>query len=173
MESASARMRLNGACMATCTAQEYFDTLMQMPDLQFVAGFLATKHFEPFSLDQLSAMLKRYSSLTMRPRAKQKPRPPESVFVVYWITLKDATDVPLYVGVTNSPAKRWSQHRNNSLQLLRVKDRSQITMNVVETIVGTHAEALAAESRHILAAFAINPDLYNRTNPLKGTGGDK
>jgi len=144
-----------------------------MPDHQFVAGFLATKNFEPFSLDQLSAILKRNASLTMRPGKKRQPKPQESLYVVYWITSKSDLSIPLYVGMTNKPAQRWNQHRNGSLQLVRIKDKSQITMTVVETIVGTQAQALAAESKHILAAFAINPNLYNRTNPLKGTGGDK
>lgn len=145
----------------------------QMSDAEFLSATGSTKELDSLSLDVLSYIANRYAGFVGNGSKHRSRKPPvnESVFVVYWITDKLNADFPLYVGVTKNIAERWKDHRNGSLELSGIGDRTRITIKAVETIVGTSADALRAESLAIKSALAINPNLLNRTNPLGLSGG--
>ena len=99
--------------------------------------------------------------------SRKYSRRDQAAYVVYWIVDKSYPSVPLYVGVTKNLDRRWGQHRSGSKELDGIQNRDSITIRVIETIVGTFADAEKIELQHIKSAASQNPCLLNRKRNLR------
>lgn len=115
------------------------------------------------SLDQLAYVLKRLAR-HIRPRrsVSDSRRSASSVFVVYWLYLSTAPDVPVYVGQTRKLSERWNAHLQGCSATSLISDRSLLRIKVVDTVIGTQRDAVRMEKKHILEALKLNCALLNR-----------
>lgn len=114
-------------------------------------------------LEKLAAIANESAALVGgRSRPVRSSRNHELVYVVYWIVDKCNQSTPLYVGVTKDLNSRWRSHCTRSRQLADIRDNQAITIRVVDTVVGTLAEAEKVELKHIECASVLNPALLNR-----------
>jgi len=150
--------------MVTCDAgSDALLSLKRMSDAEFASATHGSVDLTQFPIDALAYIANRSCRLIGgRPVVRNNTRKDASAYVVYWIVSKSDPSIPLYVGITKNLDVRWREHRSTSKELASIKDRSSITIRVVDTVVGTLADAEAVEVKQIQSAAKMNASLINR-----------
>jgi predicted GIY-YIG superfamily endonuclease len=155
---------MNGTRMVTCDAgSDALSRLKRMSDAEFASATHGSVDLSQFPIDALAYIANRSCRLIGgRPVVRTNSRKDCAAYVVYWIVFKATPAIPLYVGITKNLDIRWREHRSTSKELASIKDRGLITIRVVDTVVGTLADAEAVEVKQIQYAAELNASLINR-----------
>ena len=117
---------------------------------------------EEMSIEQLTLLIVRMHPEMRSDRKTTRRTDGCSVFVVYWLVMIDEPEIPVYVGQTRNLKERWRAHRGGCSATASLNNRESLRIKVVETVMGSEADAWIAERRHITEALKLNDGLLNR-----------